>query len=144
MEYTLVELLIISVVALFTWLWIRSRRPKDYPPGPTPLPVLGNLLNIPNGDFLQAVRDHRKTYGDFFTLSLGSFWVIVVNGAYNIRELVTKQGEHMLDRPPIYILQLNESYGKEIICPSNINLTSCRLTVSRCLNAFVIENESAV
>ncbi|CAC5400849.1 PLA2G [Mytilus coruscus] len=109
-QWTYLELFIFISVGLFTWLWIRCRRPNSYPPGPTPLPLIGNFYNISDGDFLRAVRDLRNKHGDIFSMSLGTYWVIVVNGADNIRELLNSRGEKMLDRPPIYILKLNDSY----------------------------------
>ncbi|VDI80748.1 cytochrome P450, family 2, subfamily U, polypeptide 1 [Mytilus galloprovincialis] len=110
-QWAYLELFIFITVGLYTWLWIRSRRPISYPPGPTPLPLIGNFYNISDGDFLKPVRDIRKKHGDIFSMSLGTYWVIVVNGADNIRELLNSRGEQMLDRPPIYILKLNDSYG---------------------------------
>jgi hypothetical protein len=58
-------------------------------------------------DFLKAVRIFREKYGNIFSLSLGKFWIIVVNEANTIRELLLKKGEHMLDRPPLYAFSFN-------------------------------------
>ncbi|CAC5395592.1 unnamed protein product [Mytilus coruscus] len=49
--------LIFVIASLFLLLvWIRSRRPSDYPPGPTPIPVIGNFHNLANKDFMQSLR----------------------------------------------------------------------------------------
>lgn len=120
-----IEFIIICLVGLLTWLWRRSRRPNDYPPGPIPLPLIGNLLQMQGQvDFLKAVRIFREKYGNIFSLSLGKFWIIVVNEADTIRELLLKKGEYMLDRPPLYVFSFNAGYGKSI-CMSIFCLLIC-------------------
>ena len=111
-EWTNTELMIFTVITLITWYCVRSRRPRCYPPGPFPLPVIGNFYNIKDGDMLGAVRRLRIQYGDIFSLSLGEFWVIFVNGADNIRECIKRNGEKMLDRPAIYPMKIADNMGK--------------------------------
>ena len=42
------DLVVLLVVLLFgAYLKLRARNPKNTPPGPAPLPVLGNLFDIP-------------------------------------------------------------------------------------------------
>ena len=103
---------IISVVIIFEILiWIRSRRPSDLPPGPTTLPIVGNLHNLDSQNFLQNIRDLRKKYGDIISLSLGNFWVIFINGSENLRELLVKRGDVTSDRPPLFVMKLTKLKG---------------------------------
>ncbi|XP_052081635.1 cytochrome P450 2D4-like isoform X1 [Mytilus californianus] len=104
--------LIAISACLFVWLWIRSRRPKDFPPGPTPLPLIGNLNQF-SGDpnILNVFRKLRIQYGDMFTMSIGTFWVIVVNGADNIKDLLLSKGDFLSDRPPLFINTLIDNPG---------------------------------
>lgn len=62
-------------------------------------------------DFLQTLRDLRKKYGDIYSLSLGKFWVVVVNGSENLRELLVKHAESTTDRPPFYMFQISNNKG---------------------------------
>lgn len=105
------NLAILVVFLLFIILWIRSRRPIGYPPGPTTIPIIGNMHNIAKGHVLETFRELRTKYGDIFSLSIGQFWVIVVNGTENLRELLVKNGEHTSDRPPFYIMKLLNNKG---------------------------------
>jgi hypothetical protein len=106
------DLVFLFIFILGIVLWIRLRRPVGFPPGPTAFPVIGNFHNLANGDFLEAVRGLRKEYGDIFSLSLGSFWIIFVNGRDNLRELLVKRGEVTVDRPPLYLFNMAKNKGK--------------------------------
>ena len=100
------DFLILFAFLLIIILWIRSRRPTGCPPGPTTIPVIGNMHNIAKGHVLETFREMRMKYGDIFSLSLGQFWVIVVNGTENLRDLLVKNGEYTSDRPPLFFMEL--------------------------------------
>ena len=111
MDLIFYNLATVLVLLLSIILWVRSRRPIGYPPGPPPLPVIGNLHNIAKGPVLETFRELRTKYGDIFSLSLGQYWVIAVNGTENLRELLVKNGEHTSDRPPFYLMKLLANKG---------------------------------
>ena len=46
----------------------RRRRGLPYPPGPRPLPIIGNLLDIPKESSWLAYAKFAKTYGRPFAL----------------------------------------------------------------------------
>ena len=100
------DFLVLFAFLLIIILWIRSRRPTGFPPGPATIPVIGNMHNIAKGHVLETFRELRTKYGDIFSLSLGQFWVIVVNGTENLKELLVKNGEYTSDRPPLFFLEL--------------------------------------
>lgn len=100
------------IAIILTFLWIRSRKPANFPPGPTPFPVIGNLHNLAEeGNFLQVIRKLRKQYGDIFSLSLGKDWVVVVNGRKNLKELFVKKGDYTSDRPDSVVTILLKRKG---------------------------------
>lgn len=112
LDFSYLNITFLCVSILLIVLWIRSSRPLDLPPGPVIIPIIGNLYNLMQSDFLQAVRDLRLKYGDIYSLSLGTFWVVVVNGSENLRELLVKHSESTTDRPPFYMFQLSNNKGK--------------------------------
>ena len=85
----IIPLLLIFFIIAF--LWIRSRRPSDLPPGPVPLPVLGNILYLVAGDLRKVSESVRKKYGSLFSLSLGPHWVIFVNGIDTLKDVLWKR-----------------------------------------------------
>lgn len=110
-DMTLFDLLLFLIFVLSSVLWLRSRRPSRYPPGPTPLPIIGNLHNVAKKDFMQAIRDLREKYGDIISLSLGAYWVVFVNGSENLREIFVKNANETSDRPPLFIFKLVKNKG---------------------------------
>ncbi|XP_006776012.1 PREDICTED: cytochrome P450 2D17 [Myotis davidii] len=71
-----------------------------YPPGPRPLPGLGNLLHVDFQDMLHSVNQLRSRFGDVFSLQLAWTPVVVVNGLAAVREALVQHSEDTADRPP--------------------------------------------
>ncbi|XP_014306652.1 cytochrome P450 2D15-like [Myotis lucifugus] len=71
-----------------------------YPPGPRPLPGLGNLLHLDFQDMLRSVNQLRSRFGDVFSLQLAWTPVVVVNGLAAVREALVHRSEDTADRPP--------------------------------------------
>ncbi|XP_024906416.1 cytochrome P450 2D14 isoform X1 [Pteropus alecto] len=74
-----------------------------YPPGPMPLPGLGNLLQVNFRDMLCCVNQLRHRFGDVFSLQLAWTPVVVVNGLAAVREVLVNRSEDTADRPPMPI-----------------------------------------
>ncbi|KAM5145968.1 cytochrome P450 2G1-like [Mantella aurantiaca] len=74
--------------------WIR----RHLPPGPTPLPLLGNALQLGGGDILNSLMKMREKYGDVFTIYFGSHPVVVVNGYIAVKEVYVDRGDDFLAR----------------------------------------------
>ncbi|XP_063793828.1 cytochrome P450 2B11-like isoform X3 [Pseudophryne corroboree] len=89
---TLVLLFLVScVLSLYTWGHIKKR--QNLPPGPTPLPVIGNLLQLKSGQLLESLKEMRERYGDVYTLYLGPRRVIVLCGYDAVKEALVDHGE---------------------------------------------------
>ncbi|KAG9471038.1 hypothetical protein GDO78_016096 [Eleutherodactylus coqui] len=83
----------------------------DLPPGPTPLPLLGNTLDI-GGDIVNSLLKLREKYGDVFTVYLGSRPVVVVTGYKNVKEIYLDKSEDFLQRGAMPIWHdFYENYG---------------------------------
>ncbi|XP_078521528.1 cytochrome P450 2J2-like [Lissotriton helveticus] len=88
---------VVSFIAaqFFKLQWSRSQ----YPPGPTPLPIIGNLWTMKfelRYDFLMQLS---KTYGNIFTVWMGQKPLVVVNGCKSIRNALITHSEELSGRP---------------------------------------------
>uniref|UniRef100_A0A5F9D7J2 Cytochrome P450 n=1 Tax=Oryctolagus cuniculus TaxID=9986 RepID=A0A5F9D7J2_RABIT len=112
MEFSL--LLLLAFLAGLLLLLLRGH-PKAHgrlPPGPSPLPVLGNLLQMDRKGLLRSFLRLREKYGDVFTVYLGSRPVVVLCGTDAIREALVDQAEAFSGRGKIAVLDpIFQGYG---------------------------------
>uniref|UniRef100_A0A8C3HKY0 Cytochrome P450 n=1 Tax=Chrysemys picta bellii TaxID=8478 RepID=A0A8C3HKY0_CHRPI len=96
---------------------MKRRQPKNFPPGPLPLPFLGHLLHV---DFKQPHRALEKLsgkYGNIFNMQFGSQTAVIVNGFQLVKEVLVHQGEYFLGRPQIPLIY--EIFGTFGLVTSN-------------------------
>ncbi|XP_075043033.1 cytochrome P450 2G1-like [Mixophyes fleayi] len=74
---------------------------RNLPPGPTPLPLLGNFLQIRKGDLVKSLMKLSEKYGEVFTIYLGSRPVIVVTGYKSVKEVYVDRSDDFLARGEI-------------------------------------------
>ncbi|XP_017904335.1 PREDICTED: cytochrome P450 2D14 isoform X2 [Capra hircus] len=78
----------------------RSRWAPRYPPGPTPLLVLGNLLQVDFEDPRLSFNQLRRRFGNVFSLQQVWTPVVVLNGLAAVREALVYRSQDTSDRPP--------------------------------------------
>ncbi|KAM3911828.1 cytochrome P450 2A4-like [Leptodactylus fuscus] len=84
----------------------------NLPPGPTPLPILGNVLQLGKGDLVKSLLKLSEKYGEVFTIYLGSRPVIVVTGYKAVREVYVDRGEDFLARGDVSVFDFHyKNYG---------------------------------
>lgn len=75
------------------------RRSLSYPPGPRALPIIGNLLDMPQSKFSLTWSEYGETYGPLTWLTIPGQKVLVVNSFEAAKELLEKRPLVYIDRP---------------------------------------------
>ncbi|PIO35947.1 hypothetical protein AB205_0137580 [Aquarana catesbeiana] len=106
-------LLAVCVTALiFFMMWINSNKRKNMPPGPTPLPFIGNILQVNSKELPQSLLKLAKVHGDVFTVQLGTRTIVVLHGYDTVKEALVDNADVFSDRGSIPTVQmLFKNYG---------------------------------
>ncbi|XP_068169487.1 cytochrome P450 1A1 [Antennarius striatus] len=70
-------------------------------PGPKPLPIIGNVLEVGSKPYL-SLTAMSKRYGDVFQIQIGMRPIVVLSGIETVRQALIKQGEEFASRPDLY------------------------------------------
>ncbi|XP_017358450.2 cytochrome P450 2S1-like [Cebus imitator] len=99
-------LLALALLLLLTLALSGTRARGHLPPGPTPLPLLGNLLQLRPGALYSGLMRLSKKYGPVFTVCLGPWRpVVVLVGQEAVREALGGQAEEFSGRGTIAMLE---------------------------------------
>ncbi|XP_057607335.1 cytochrome P450 2B1-like [Chionomys nivalis] len=102
--------LLVGFLLLMVWGYPKSR--GHLPPGPRPLPLLGNLLQMDRRGFLYSFIQLREKYGDVFTVHLGPRPVVMLCGTEAIKEALVDQAEAFSGRAIIALFEpVVQTYG---------------------------------
>ena len=109
--------LVISFAALLAVRDYQRRRGLPYPPGPRPLPLIGNLLDIPKEfswlSYTQLSKTHGMIYfavmglltegmaGDVLSFRVFGQVIVVLNSFKASKDLLERRGDIYSDRPAI-------------------------------------------
>ncbi|XP_059643246.1 geraniol 8-hydroxylase-like [Cornus florida] len=93
------DLLSFILCVLFIWTSVQGllsiangtkASPGKLPPGPAPLPFIGNILKLSNQPH-KSLSDLAKTYGPIMTLKLGQITTVVISSSTMAREILQTQ-----------------------------------------------------
>jgi hypothetical protein len=114
--------LVSSLAALFAFRDYQRRRGLPYPPGPRPLPLIGNLFDIPKEfswlAYLRFSKKHGMIYfvvkgllteamaGDVISFHVFGQAIVVLNSYKANKDLLERRGEIYSDRPVIPIFEM--------------------------------------
>ncbi|KAG5849403.1 hypothetical protein ANANG_G00110020 [Anguilla anguilla] len=94
------------------FLLFRTRRPKNFPPGPRPVPIFGNLLQLNLVNPLDDLRKLSERYGKVYSIYIGSKPAVVLNGLQAMKEALVNQSVEFAGRPQdLLINHLTEDKG---------------------------------
>eukprot|EP00063_Salmo_salar_P030186 XP_014005021.1 PREDICTED: cytochrome P450 2J5-like [Salmo salar] len=91
---------LLFLLVLLVTKYIHDLPPKNYPPGPFPLPFVGNMLNISIKDYIGSFKKFVESYGDVTTLDLGGGnRCVLLSGLRGFKEAFVDQADTFTDRP---------------------------------------------
>ncbi|KAI7240025.1 putative cytochrome P450 [Hortaea werneckii] len=100
----LVAGLILAALAYF--LYNTGRRDGRLPPGPSTLPILGNIHQIPKQGVHFQFTEWARQYGGIYTLKLGTGTAAVITDPRLVKQLLDKKSSKYAERPRSYVANL--------------------------------------
>ncbi|XP_074152524.1 cytochrome P450 2C23-like isoform X2 [Sminthopsis crassicaudata] len=91
-------LLACVLLLIFLSQWSQGLKKGKLPPGPTPLPFLGNLLQLDLKNMIASFSQLAEKYGSIYTVYFGSQRIVVLYGYKIMKEALIDQGDGFLDR----------------------------------------------
>uniref|UniRef100_A0A2K5CQ18 Cytochrome P450 family 2 subfamily G member 2 n=1 Tax=Aotus nancymaae TaxID=37293 RepID=A0A2K5CQ18_AOTNA len=98
--------LFLSCLLIFI-AWKRMNKGGKLPPGPTPIPFLGNLLQVRTDATFQSFMKLREKYGPVFTVYMGPRPVVVLCGHEAVKEALVDQADDFSGRGQLASVERN-------------------------------------
>ncbi|XP_060641574.1 cytochrome P450 2C29-like [Anolis sagrei] len=91
---------------LLSALWRSGAQQKGkMPPGPTPLPLIGNALQLKTHHLDQVLQKMSEKYGPVFTLHFGMAPAVVLYGYEAIKEALLDRGNEFAARGKVHLME---------------------------------------
>ncbi|XP_063327950.1 cytochrome P450 2K1-like [Pelmatolapia mariae] len=109
---TMLGAVVLLLVLYLVSIIFISKEKRNEPPGPRPLPLLGNLLQLDLKRPHKSLCELSKKYGSVFTLYFGTNKVVVLAGYETVREALVNYAEEFGERNISPILNdVNQGHG---------------------------------
>uniref|UniRef100_A0A7M4F0B6 Cytochrome P450 2J6-like n=1 Tax=Crocodylus porosus TaxID=8502 RepID=A0A7M4F0B6_CROPO len=96
---TISQALVALIVFLLVMQFLNLQQARKHlPPGPVPLPLVGNLLQLKFQFHRDLLMKLAKTHGDIFTLWFGRTPIIILNGFHAVKDGLTTHPEDVSGR----------------------------------------------
>ncbi|XP_005732871.1 cytochrome P450 2K1-like [Pundamilia nyererei] len=117
---TVIVLLLIYLISSSSF---STQKHGKEPPGPRPLPLLGNLLQLDLKKPYNTLLELSKKYGSVFTVYLGTKKVVVLSGYKTVKEALVDYDDVFGDRNPLEIMrELSQGHGMKSDYYATINV----------------------
>jgi hypothetical protein len=131
----------IAIVCLVVHLVQNFVNRRRFPGGPWGYPIVGYLPWLgPNPQI--TFTKLREKYGDVYSVKMGQWTAVVVNGFENLRHILSENSESTSSRPPFYSFQFNtKDRGPGLgFCEYNLRYVTMRKGTMDCMKR-VLRNE---
>uniref|UniRef100_A0AAY4D1I6 Cytochrome P450 2M1-like n=1 Tax=Denticeps clupeoides TaxID=299321 RepID=A0AAY4D1I6_9TELE len=104
---------VLGIIALILWKnWSKPDHFSRLPPGPAPVPLVGNLLHIDVKEPYTYYLELAKKYGSVFTIWLSNKPAVVISGYEALKDALVTQGDDFSGRANYPLLmRVTRGYG---------------------------------
>ncbi|XP_063289450.1 cytochrome P450 2C31-like [Pelobates fuscus] len=101
-------LLLVSFITLLFYLviWRGKKKQGNLPPGPTPLPLLGNILDLNPSEAPRSILQLSEKYGPVFTFYTFRQPAVIIIGCDTIREVLQEHGDALSERERVGLMNI--------------------------------------
>nr|XP_039247427.1 cytochrome P450 2C42-like isoform X1 [Styela clava] len=103
LEYMIAGILL-GICSLLYLFYLPMTRPKQFPPGPRGIPIVGSVHLIGQHPHISFAKLASK-YGDVFSLKAFNKYFVIVNGYQAIKECHVQHGKIISGRPLKYMVR---------------------------------------
>ncbi|KAJ8581858.1 cytochrome P450 [Rhizopogon salebrosus TDB-379] len=103
---------LLSLVILRSWLKKRDTKGLPLPPGPTPLPYVGNVIGVDTDHPWLAYSKWASEYGEIVYSRLFSQDIVILNSERVARDLLDRRSHNYSTRPPP-LMRVLDFFGVE-------------------------------
>ncbi|KAG8999778.1 hypothetical protein FRB90_011963 [Tulasnella sp. 427] len=115
---------------------------SGHPPGPSPLPLIGNVLDLPQSKYALTYSRFGEEYGPLTWLNIPGQNLLILNSMEAVTELLEKRALNFIDRPNFTML--NKLLGMDgYLTFTNYNSTwkTQRALLKQPLSASVVKTD---
>lgn len=94
----------IPCIVLLLWVYTQFASIKAFPPGPRPLPFVGNIFDLPTAQIWQTFHSWKAQYGDVVHFRAFRKSYLILNTLESATELLEKRGSIYSHRPILVML----------------------------------------
>ncbi|XP_019358962.1 PREDICTED: cytochrome P450 2J5-like [Gavialis gangeticus] len=96
----IIQIILGLITFYFVWNFLSVQRARSkLPPGPAPLPLIGNLWTIRFQVHHETLLKMARRHGNMYTLWLGQTPVIVLNGFQAVKDALISHSDDFVERP---------------------------------------------
>ena len=110
-----IKTLLVGILTFLIVKWITKRLKYKLPPGPTPLPIVGNMLQFKTEMMHEQMFEWSKKFGPVISVYFGPSLVVVVNDIQSAMNVTVQKGSDFGGRVLTPALGILSEEGIDII-----------------------------
>ncbi|XP_051788018.1 cytochrome P450 2J6-like [Erpetoichthys calabaricus] len=111
-----VTVFLICIITFTLFQALKTRRFRNFPPGPLPVPFVGNMLQLNLRNPLKDMKKLSETYGNVYSVFIGSTPVVILHGLQAVKEALVTQAVEFAGRPQgLLVNDITEHKGVIIV-----------------------------